>query len=116
MPKAGNRLLDLQEAVLHARVKQLGRWCERDGAYAPLEQVDPQQRLQRADLMADRARTDVQLLRRLGQAQMPRCGLKGPQRIERRHFIHEKTSSIRGNHIVCRPLKAMKYRGYHKRA
>src|SRR5688500_11087014 len=101
MPEARDRFVDLQKTVLHAGIEQLGRRRERDGAHAPLEQLDPQQRLQRADLMADRARTDVQLLRGLGQAQMPSRGLEGPQCIEWWHLIHEKISLIGRNHILC---------------
>src|SRR5262245_9914783 len=55
--------------------------------------------------MAYRAWTDVQLLCGLAQTQMPGGGLEGPQRIERRHLMHEKISLIGRNHILCHPQK-----------
>ena len=48
------------------------------------EQLEPQQILQPADLMAERRRRDVQLLGRLGEAGVPGGGFEGPERIQGR--------------------------------
>jgi hypothetical protein len=47
-----------------------------------------------ADLMTDRAGADVQLGRRLGQAQMTRGGLESPQPVQGRQSMHEIISFI----------------------
>jgi hypothetical protein len=52
------------------------------GGTAPAELL-----LQRADLVAERGRRDVQLLGRLGEAQMARDRLEGRQRVERRQRL-----------------------------
>ena len=49
-----------------------------------MEQRTPELLLEPADLVAERRRRDVQLLGRLGEAQMPGDRLEGAQRIERR--------------------------------
>jgi len=48
-----------------------------------------------ANLMAERSGRDVQLQRRLGQAEMPRGGLEGAKRVQRgRNTMHESLSTI----------------------
>src|SRR5262249_3411397 len=48
------------------------------------EQLQAELRLERLDLLTDRALRDAQLLRRLGEAQVPCRGLESPDGIERR--------------------------------
>ena len=68
---------DAGEVVLRLR-----RQCQ--GAVLADEQANPKLFLQPFDLMADRSLRDVQLGRRLREAQMPGRGLKSPQSIQRR--------------------------------
>src|SRR6202011_777348 len=85
----------------HAGIEQLARRGERDRAHAPLEQFDAEQRLEPTDLVADGARADVELVGRLGQAQVPRGRLEGPQGVERRHRMHEESSTNVRELIHC---------------
>ena len=57
---------------------------QRQRAVLADEQTNAELFLQPLDLMADRGLRDVQLGRRLGEAQMPGGGLKRPQSIQRR--------------------------------
>ena len=62
------RLADRLEARLHAGKDEARRLGELDGTGAAVEQLEAQDLLQPADLMAERGRRHVQLLRRLGEA------------------------------------------------
>src|SRR5262249_42045425 len=53
-----------------------------------------EQRFEPTDLVTDGAGRDVELVRCLGQAQMPRRRLEGPQGIQWRRRMHEKSSLI----------------------
>ena len=81
-------LADGLEARLQARIDEARRLGELDRAGASVEQLEAQQVLQSADLVAERGRRDVQLLGGLGEAQMPSRGLEGPQRIQGRQGAH----------------------------
>ncbi len=67
-------------------------------AVLPDEQAYPEFLLETFDLMADRGLRDVELGRRLREAQMPGGGLEGAQSIERRqsggHFSHPLYMSL----------------------
>src|SRR5262249_14589629 len=69
------------------------------------EQFDAEQRFEPTNLVTDGARGDVELLRRLGQAQVPRRGLEGPQGIQWRREMHEKNSLISRKFILCHARK-----------
>jgi hypothetical protein len=84
-----------QEEPPEPGVEQFARGRQRDRSYAPLEQIEPDELLQRTDLMAQGAGGHVQFERCLGQAQVPGGGLEGAQCGQRRHLlIHEKFSII----------------------
>jgi hypothetical protein len=60
-----------------------------------MKQLQAQQILEPADLVAEGGRSHVQLLRRLGEAQMPGGGLEGPERIQRRQgAAHDGLASL----------------------
>ena len=82
-------------------MEQLARRGERNRPGAPFEQLDAEQRFKPADLVTDGARGDVELLRCLGQAQVPRRRLEGPQGIQWRRRMHEKSSLISRELILC---------------
>ena len=67
---------------MHAGMEQLARRGERNRPGAPFEQFDAEQRFEPTDLVTDGAGRDVELVRCLGQAQMPRRRLEGPQGIQ----------------------------------
>src|SRR5262249_37662683 len=85
--------------------EQLARRGERNRPGAPFEQFDAEQRFEPTNLVTDGARGDVELLRRLGQAQVPRRGLEGPQGIQWPRAMHEKNSSISRKSILCHASK-----------
>src|SRR5262249_43205845 len=60
-----------------------------------------EQRFEPTDLVTDGAGRDVELVRCLGQAQMPRRRLEGPQGIQWRRHMHEKSSLISRELILC---------------
>ena len=101
-PQIVERGADAGEVILGLR---------RQGQRAVLadEQADPEFLFQPFDLMADRGLRDVQLGRRLREAQMPGRGLEGAQSVQRRqpggHFgnpqIHEFISSEAVQSVVC---------------
>ena len=70
-----------------------------------MEQLQPQQIFQTANLMAERCRRDVQLLGRLGEAGVARGGFEGSERVQGRqgtaHLIPEVISSIGRDIVVC---------------
>ena len=73
----------LVETVPHGRQGGLAGLGQPERAGQAPEQRDAHLFLKRLDLVADRRRGDMQLLGGLGEAQMPRRGLEGAQRIER---------------------------------
>lgn len=94
---------DLREAGLQPR--------EQDGPFprqvqrsdTALEQLNAEMGLQGADLMAQCARGDVQLLRRLGHAEVAGGGLEGPQGVQGgKRSIHENFSIVLREFILCR--------------
>ena len=100
--RSRHRVAQVHEAGLQAGIELPPRRGERNRAHAALEQFQPEQILEPADLVAQRAGGDVQLQRRLGEAQMPRRGLEGAQRIERGHRpMHEKISNVGRENILC---------------
>ena len=83
-------LADLAEAGLEPGQQQFALRRQIDGADAALEQVDAQEFLQAADLMAERAWRHAQLLGRLGHAQMPGGGFEGAEAVQgRKRAMHE---------------------------
>src|SRR6516165_3088058 len=82
--QARQRLTNVQKTVLQAGIKQVARRRECNGAHAPLKKLDAQQGFKAANLMADSAGTDAELLCRLGEAQVAGGGFKDPQGAERR--------------------------------
>ena len=92
----------MNEAGLQAGKKLFAGRRERDRAHVPFEQLEAEQILQPADLVAQGARRHVQLLGGLGQAEVARRSLESAQGIERRHrLMHEKTSLIGRENILC---------------
>ena len=71
------------EARMQARIDQPARIGQLDRPRAAVEQRQAELLLERADLVAQRRRRDMQLLGRLGEAQMAGDRLEGFQRIER---------------------------------
>ena len=91
----GDRVMDVAEPRVQARIKLStgGRKCDR--AHAAFEQLETKQFFQPADLVTQRARRHMQFLRCLGQALMSRRGFERAQGIEWRHrLVHEKNSTI----------------------
>src|SRR5262245_50238718 len=82
-------------------MEQLARRGERNRPGAPFEQLDAEKRFEPTDLVTDGARRDVELLRCLGQAQVPGRRLEGPQGIQWRRRMHEKISLISRELILC---------------
>jgi len=82
-------------------MEQLAGRGERNRSGAPFEQFDAKQGFQPTDLVTDGARGDVELVRCFGQAQMPRGRLEGPQGIQWRRHMHEKSSLISRELILC---------------
>jgi hypothetical protein len=102
LAQTGNRLADMEEAGLQSGIELPPRAGQRDGAHPPFEQFQPEEFFQPADLMAQRARRHVQLARRPGQAEMPRRGLEGTQRIEwRERIMHETCSTVVRRDTLC---------------
>ena len=72
------------EAGADARVDQPGGVGQLDGARAAMKQLEPQQVLETADLVAERSRRHVQLLGRFGETDVAGGGLEGPERVQGR--------------------------------
>jgi hypothetical protein len=58
-----------------------------------VEQLEAERRLERLDLMAHRALRDAKLVCRPGEALMPRRGLEGLERIERRKTAKHRATA-----------------------
>ena len=108
LPAALVQLIDGHAQALEGRADAgLNQACslgQLDGTRAAHEQLQAEQVLQPADLVAERGRRDVQFFRRLGEAQMA-CGrLEGAQRVERwqgpAHALVSFISEARGI-VVC---------------
>src|SRR5882762_1366951 len=92
----------MDEAGLQAGKQLPAGGRQRDRAHAPLEQLEAEQILQSADLVAQRSCRHVQLFGRLGQAEMARRSLESAQGIERRQWpMHEEISFMGGENILC---------------
>jgi hypothetical protein len=75
------------EAGAHLRQEGLGRLGQDQLLVQALEQLDAQTVFQRLDLLANGARSHVQLLGGQFEAEMARGGLEGPERVERRQDV-----------------------------
>ena len=82
-----DRVAHALEARMQARIDQPAGVGQLDRAGAAVEQREAELLLQRADLVAERGRRHVQLLGRLGEAQVAGDRLEGAQRIERRQRL-----------------------------
>jgi hypothetical protein len=86
----------VDEAGLQAWIELLAGRRQRNRSHAPFEQLEAEILLECADLVAERAGRNEELLCRLGQAQMARSGLERAQSIERRErLVHEVFSIVR---------------------
>jgi hypothetical protein len=69
-----------------------------EGPGQAVEQGHLEQFLERLDLVADRGRRDVQLGRRLGEAEVPAGRFEGPESVQGRerssHWLYRNFSSI----------------------
>jgi hypothetical protein len=77
------RCAQAAERIRDCRNESLSLVGQCQPAWQPAEQLDAQTRLQALDLVTDGRLPDTQLHARFGEAQMPRRGLEGAQRIER---------------------------------
>ena len=77
--EAGDRVADMAEAGLQAGIELAAGGGQRNRPHLALEQFDAEQFLEPANLMAERARRDVQLSGRARQAEMARGRLEGAQ-------------------------------------
>ena len=84
VPDPGDPGGQVVEAVAQVRQGRLAGLGQPDRPLAALEQGHAQIVLQALDLMADGGGGHVQLLRRLGEAEMAGGGLEGAQGVERR--------------------------------
>ena len=73
----------MKEARLQAGVERLACRRQGDRPHAAVEEFEAQMIFQSANLVAERSRRDVQLHRRLGQAEMPGGGLESAKRVKR---------------------------------
>ena len=80
--RRGNGLRQPVKSLRQPRQAGLTGVGQQQCAIQPSEELYTQIILERLHLMADRGRGHVELLRRLGKAQMAAGGLKGAQRIE----------------------------------
>src|SRR5208282_436721 len=93
--EARQRVPDMKEARLQAGVERLACRRERNRPHAAVEEFEAQMIFESANLVAERSGRDVQLQRRLGQAEMPGGRFEGAKRVQRgRSAMHESSSSI----------------------
>jgi hypothetical protein len=85
----------MKEARLQAGVERLACRREGDRPHAAVEELEAKMIFEATNLVAERSRRDVQLQRRLGQAEMPGGGLERAKRVKRgRSVMHENLSSM----------------------
>ena len=93
--EARQRVPDMKKARLQAGVERLACRRQGDRPHAAVEEFDAQMIFESANLVAEGAGCDVQLQRRLGQAEMSGGGLESAKRVQwRRSIMHENFSSI----------------------
>ncbi len=93
--EARQRVADKKEARLQAGEERLACRRQGDRPHAAVEQFEAQMILQSANLVAQGSGRDVQLQRRLGQAEMPGGGFESAKRVKRgRSAMHESVSSV----------------------
>ena len=93
--EARQRVPDMKEARLQAGVERLACRRQGDRPHAAVEEFEAQMIFESANLVAQRSGRDVQLQRRLGQAEMPGGGLESAKRVKRgRSVMHESFSSM----------------------
>ena len=85
-PQSPHRGLNPGKRVRQARQQHFRRDGQLDRTVEAMKQLYPEILFERVDLMADRGRGDVQLLRRLAEAFQPRGGFEGPKGAERRQM------------------------------
>jgi len=79
-----HRRLNAAKRFRQPRQQHLRRRGQLNRTVHAVEQHDAEVLLQRVDLMADRGRGDMQLVRSLAETQVPSCCLKCPKRRQRR--------------------------------
>jgi class 3 adenylate cyclase/TolB-like protein len=93
--EARQRVPDMKEARLQAGLERLACRGQGDRPHAAVEEFEAQMIFESANLVAERSRRDVQLQRRLGEAEMPGSALEGAKRVQRgRSAMHERFSTI----------------------
>ncbi len=99
LAQGSDTALERREGVADRRQQELTFVRQHQPSVQAAEQRHPQVLLQRLDLVADGGLGDEQLLGSLGEAEVPRGGLEGPERVQRgqahRFTSHEPISFVR---------------------
>src|SRR6266478_1361267 len=95
-----DRVANALEPGVQTRIDEASRAGQLDRAAASMKQRDAQLLLQSVDLMAERSRRHVQLIRRLGETEVAGNRLEGFERIERRQGARHMSYSQASREII----------------